>query len=107
MATKKIRKSDIVVVVTGEDKRCQGKVLKISSDGKVLIEGVHLVKKHVKPNPNKNEQGGVLERESGIHISNVAVYNPAAKKPDWVKIKILDDGTKIRVFASNRERIDV
>ncbi|AJC50434.1 50S ribosomal protein L24 [Coxiella endosymbiont of Amblyomma americanum] len=103
---KKIKKNDTVVVIAGRSKSCKGKVVKILPRGRVLIDGVHLIKKHVKPNPNKNEGGGVLERESGVHISNVAIYNPSTKKSDCVKIKILDNGSKVRVFASNAIKID-
>lgn len=107
MTMKKIKKDDTVVVMTGKDKGRQGKVLKVLSNGRVLVEGINLVKKHVRPNPNKNEQGGILERESGIHVSNVAIYNPITKKLDRVRIKILENGLKVRVFASNFELIDV
>lgn len=107
MTMKKIKKDDTVVVMTGKDKGRQGKVLKVLPDGRVLVEGVNLVKKHIRPNPNKNEKGGILERESGIHISNVAIYNPVTKKLDRVRIKVLENGLKVRVFASNLELIDV
>ncbi|PMB54818.1 LSU ribosomal protein L24p (L26e) [Coxiella-like endosymbiont] len=104
---KKIKKDDTVVVITGKDKGRQGKVLKVLPKGRILVEAVNLVKKHVKPNPNKNEKGGILKRESGIHVSNVAIYNPTTKKPDRVKIKVLEDGSKVRVFRSSGEVIDV
>ncbi|WP_304985996.1 50S ribosomal protein L24 [Coxiella-like endosymbiont] len=107
MAMKKIKKDDIVVIITGKDKGRQGKVLKVLPNRCVLVEGVNLVKKHVRPNPNKNEQGGRLERELGIHVSNVAIYNPTTKKPDRVRIKLLEDDSKVRVFTSNGEVIDV
>lgn len=107
MAMKKIKKDDTVVVITGKDKGRQGKVVKVLPNGRVLVEGVNLVKKHVRPNPNKNEQGGILERELGIHVSNVAIYNPTTKKPDRVRIKVLEDGSKVRVFTSNGEVIEV
>ena len=104
---KKIKKDDIVVLIAGKDKGHQAKVVKVLPNGRVLVEGVNLVKRHVKPNPNKNEQGGILERESGIHVSNVAIYNPTTKKPDRVTIKVLENGSKLRVFTSNGEVIDV
>lgn len=104
---KKIKKDDIVVVISGKDRGRQGKVKKILPNGRVLVEGINLIKKHVRPNPNKNEQGGILERELGIHVSNLAIYNPETKKPDRVKIKLLENGLKARIFASNGEMIDV
>lgn len=107
MAIKKIKKDDIVIVITGRDKGRQGKVLKVLSNSRLLVEGINLVKKHVKPNPNKNEQGGILEHELSIHVSNVAIYNPVAKKADRVGIKTLEDRSKVRIFKSNGEVIDV
>ncbi|WP_267256252.1 50S ribosomal protein L24 [Coxiella endosymbiont of Ornithodoros maritimus] len=107
MAIKKIKKDDTVILITGRDKGRQGKVLKVLPNRRLLVEGINLVKKHVKPNPNKNEQGGILERELSIHVSNVAIYNPAVKKADRVGIKTLEDGSKIRIFKSNGDVIDV
>lgn len=107
MVMKKIKKDDTVIVIAGKDKGRQGKVLKVFSSNRVLVESVNLAKKHVRPNPNKNEQGGILERELSIHVSNVAIYNPATQESDRVKIKILEDGSKVRAFRSNSEVIDV
>lgn len=107
MVMKKIKKDDTVIVITGKDKGRQGKVLKVLPKNRVLVEGVNLAKKHVRPNPNKNEQGGILERELSIHVSNVAIYNPTTKKADRVGIKVLKDGSKVRSFKSNGEVIDV
>lgn len=104
---KKIKKGDTVVVIAGKDKGRQARVLEILPNRRVLVEGVNLVKKHVKPNPKKNEQGGIVERELGIHVSNVAICNSITRKPDRVKIKVLENGSKARVFASNGEMIDV
>lgn len=106
MAMKKIKRGDTVVLIAGKDKGHQARVLGVLPNGRVLVEGVNLVKKHVRPNPNKNEQGGILERELGIHVSNVAIYNPTTKKPDRVKIKVLENGSKARVFASSGKMID-
>lgn len=104
---KKIKKDDTVILIAGKDKGRQGKVLKVCSNNRILVEGVNLAKKHVRPNPNQNEQGGILERALSIHVSNVAIYNLATKKADRVKIKILEDGSKVRTFRSNNEMIDV
>ena|SRR3990167_2252142 len=107
MARRKIKKDDTVIVTTGKDKGRTGKVIKVLPKDQVLVEGVKIVKKHVRPNPNKGEQGGIRERESGIHASNVAIWNPATKKADRVGFKVLADGKKVRYFKSNGEVIDV
>lgn len=107
MAIKKIKVDDIVVVLTGKDKGRTGKVLKFAKKDRVLVEGVNIVKKHVRSNPQKNVQGGILEREAGIHISNVALLNQATNKADRVGGKTLDDGRKVRYFKSNDEVVDV
>lgn len=103
----KIKKDDMVVVLVGKDKGRSGKIVKILPKNRVLVEGVNMVKKHVRPDPNKGEQGGILEKEAGIHISNVAIFNPLTKKGDRVGIKQLEDGKKVRYFKSNSEVIDV
>lgn len=107
MAMKKIKKDDMVIVITGKDKGRSGKVIKILPKNRVLVEGINIVKKHVRPNPNKGEQGGIVEKESAIHVSNVAVLNAVTNKPDRVGFKQLEDGTKVRYFKSNDEVIDV
>jgi large subunit ribosomal protein L24 len=102
----KIRKGDDVVVITGKDKGKRGTVLKRVDDERLVIEGVNRVKKHVKPNPMKGQAGGIVEKEMPIHVSNVALFNPASKKADRVGFKLLDDGRKVRVFKSNGEVVD-
>lgn len=104
---KKIKKDDIVILISGKDKGRQGKVLKVFSNNRILVEGVNLAKKHVRPNPNKNEQGGILECELSIHVSNVAIYDLSTKKAERVKIKILRDGSKVRTFKSSGKVIDM
>jgi len=104
---RKIRKGDNVIVLAGKDKGKQGNVLRIVDDSRVLVENVNLAKKHVKPNPNKGEPGGIVEKEMPIQVSNVALYNPATQKGDRVGFKTLDDGRKVRVFKSNGEVVDV
>ncbi len=111
MATSKIKKGDAVVVLTGKSKGVQGKVLRVI-DNKVLVEGANLVKKHVKPNPQAGEQGGIIEREAPIDVSNVAVALPlrkgeASKKHSKVGIKKLEDGKKVRYFKFNDELVDI
>jgi large subunit ribosomal protein L24 len=102
----KMRKGDGVIVITGKDKGKRGTVLRRVDEDRVLVEGVNRVKKHVKPNPMKGEQGGIVEKEMPIQISNVALYNPATKKADRVGFKTLDDGRKVRVFKANGEVVD-
>jgi large subunit ribosomal protein L24 len=105
---KKIKKGDDVIILTGKNKGMHGKVLRMVKDGtRVLVEGVQMVKRHTKPNPNANKQGGIVERESAVHISNVALYNPVTRKADRVKIKILENNKKIRCFKSNDEQVDL
>ncbi len=105
---RKIKKGDEVIILSGRSKGLRGKVLSVVAKGnKVTVEGANLVKKHVKPNPNTNTEGGIIEREAPLHISNVAIYNPITGKPDRVFFKILDDGKKARCFRSNSEMVDV
>ena len=101
----KIRKGDEVVVITGKDKGRRGSVLRRVDDEHVVIEGVNRAKKHVRPNPVKGVAGGIVDKDMPIHLSNVALFNPASKKADRVGIKVLDDGRKVRVFKSNGELV--
>ncbi len=107
MSMSKIKKEDNVIVIAGKSKGKSGKVLKVFADNKVLVEGVNIVKKHVKPNPNKGIQGGILEKEAPVHCSNVALVNPATNKAGRVGFKYLDDGRKVRYFKSTNEVIDI
>ena len=102
----KIRKGDTVIINTGKDKGKQGVVLKLDG-GKALVAGLNMVKKHTKPKPSKNDQGGLINKEMPIQLSNIAIYNNALKKADKVTFKELKDGKKIRIFKSNQEAIDV
>ena len=101
----KIIKGDEVIVITGKDKGRRGVVLSRVDAERVLVEGVNRVKKHVKPNPMKGVQGGIVDKDMPVHISNVALFNPATKKADRVGIKVLEDGRKVRVFVSNGELV--
>lgn len=103
---RKIRSNDEVVVITGKDKGRRGKIMQVLAEGKVLVQGINRVKKHVKPNPNAGIQGGIIEKEMPMDASNVMLVNPATGKGDRVGFKLLDDGKKIRVFKSNGERVD-
>jgi large subunit ribosomal protein L24 len=104
---RKIRKGDDVIVLAGKDKGKRGNVLSVLEDDRVLVENINLAKKHMKPNPNKGEAGGIVEKEMPIQVSNVALFNPVTGKADRVGFKTLDDGRKVRVFKSNGEVVDV
>jgi large subunit ribosomal protein L24 len=101
----KIRKGDEVVVITGRDKGRRGTVNQVL-EGQVVVMGVNMVKRHTKPNPQKNVQGGIIEKEAAIDISNVMLWNPVTKKGDRVGVRTLADGRKIRFFKSNKESVD-
>ena len=103
----KIRKGDQVVVLSGRDKGRKGAVLQVLADGRVVIESVNRVKKHQKPNPQANRQGGIIEKEMPLAASKVAIWNPTAKKGDRIGIKTLTDGKRVRFFKSNGEMLDV
>tara|TARA_Y100001935_G_C17298550_1_gene507706 strand:+ start:1053 stop:1370 length:318 start_codon:yes stop_codon:yes gene_type:complete len=102
----RIRKGDDVIVIAGKDKGKRGTVLSVLGE-KLIVENINLAKKHVKANPNAGEQGGILDREMPIAISNVALFNPVIEKADKVGFKNLEDGKKVRIFKSNNEVVDV
>lgn len=104
---RKIRKGDDVIVIAGKDKGKRGSVLSVRADDRIVVENINLAKKHVKPNPNVGEQGGIVDKEMPMSVSNVALYNPATEKADRVGFKVLEDGRKVRVFKSNGEVVDV
>ncbi len=94
----KVKKGDTVEVIAGKDAGRTGKVLKVDSDReRIVVEGVHMIKRHTRPNPQKRIQGGIVEREGAIHVSNVMVVSPDTGKKTRVGYKILDDGRKVRV----------
>jgi len=103
---RKIRKGDEVIAIAGKDKGKRGAVLRMAGELSVVVEGINRVKKHQKPNPVKGEQGGIVEKEMPIHISNVALYNPATQKASRVGIRVLEDGQRVRFFKSNGEVVD-
>jgi|TARA_B100001250_G_scaffold208337_1_gene178834 large subunit ribosomal protein L24 len=96
-----------VIVLSGKDKGRTGTVLRMLNNSKVLVENVNIVKKHQKGNPNTGQEGGIIEKEMPIHISNVMLLNPITNQPDKVGIKTLEDGTKVRFFRSNNEVVDI
>ena len=101
----KIRKGDQVIVLTGRDKGKRGTVSLRVDEDHVVVDGINVVKKHVKPNPMKGTTGGVVDKTMPIHQSNVAIFNAAAGKADRVGIKLLEDGKKVRVYKSSGEEI--
>ncbi len=103
---KKLKKNDEVIVITGRDKGKRGKINRVMPDGRLIVGGIQMIKKHTKPNPQAGVAGGIVEKEAPIQPSNVAIFNAATSKPDRVGIKVLEDGKKIRVFKSNGEAVD-
>ncbi len=103
---KRIKSGDTVIVIAGRSKGHVGSVKRIAGEA-VVVEGANIVKKHVKPNPNINEQGGIKSIEKSVHISNVAMYNSVTKKADKIGFKYLDDNKKVRYFKSNGELVDI
>ena len=101
----KIRKGDEVVVIAGRDKGRRGTVVKMLGD-RLVVENINMVKRHTKPNPQRNVQGGIVEKEASIDLSNVALWNPVTKKGDRVGIRTLADGKRVRFFKSNKETVD-
>ncbi len=102
----RIKKGDEVVVLAGRDKGKRGTVLRRIDAERVVVEGVNRVKKHQRPNPMKGVTGGIVDKDLPIHVSNVALFNPATKKADRIGVKTLDDGRKVRVFKDNGEQVD-
>ena len=102
----KIRRDDEVLVIAGRDKGKRGKVLRVQTDGKLVVSGVNMIKRHTKPNPMLGTAGGIVEKEAPIQASNVAIFNPATSKADRVGFKILEDGKKVRIFKSTNEVVD-
>ena len=103
----RIRKGDEVVVIAGRSKGQRGHVLKVLVDERLLVENVNMIKRHTKPDPQRQQPGGIVEREAPIHTSNVMLYNPATDQGDRVGFKVLDDGRKVRVFRSTGEVVDI
>jgi len=107
MAIRNIKKGDEIIVITGKDKGRRGTVISVLDDERVLVENVNVAKKHQKPNPNAGIQGGIIEKEMPLQVSNVMLFNPVTKKGDRVGVRTLEDGRKVRFFKSNDEVVDV
>ena len=103
----RIKKGDEVIILAGRDKGKRGTVLRKVDAEHLVVEGVNRVKKHQRPNPMKGQQGGIVDKDLPIHVSNVALYNPATKKADRVGVKTLDDGRKVRIYKANGEQVEV
>ena len=103
----KIRKGDQVIVIAGRDKGKRGTVASRKCDSYLVIDGINMVKKHVKPNPMAGIEGGIVEKDMPIHQSNVAIYNAATGKADRVGVKTLEAGKRVRVYKSSGEEIKV
>ena len=104
---RKFKKGDSVIVIAGKDKGKKGEILRVVNDSKLVVSNVNLVKKHTKPNPNKEETGGIIEREMPLDSSNIMIFNPITKKGDKVGCKVLENGKKVRIYKSNKEVIDI
>ena len=102
----RIKKGDEVIVTTGKDKGKRGAVRRVLVNDRVVVENINMAKRHTKPNPARGASGGIIEKEMPLHISNVAIYNPATKKGGRIGFRTLEDGRKVRYFKSNNEVLD-
>ena len=108
MAIRKVKKGDEVVVLVGRNRGQRGTVLSVDiGRGRVVVEGVNVVKRHTRPNPQQGTSGGIIEKETSVAVSNVALFNPVTGKGDRIGIKELEDGRKVRVFKSTGEVVDI
>jgi large subunit ribosomal protein L24 len=102
----KIKRDDEVIVIAGKDKGKRGTIKRVLKDGRYVVSGVNMIKRHTKPNPMLGNQGGIVEREAPIHASNVAIFNSETGKADRVGFQISEDGTKVRIYKSTQKQID-
>lgn len=102
---RKIRREDQVIVIAGRDKGKRGEVVRVLDDDRLVVAGVNLVKKHQRANPQANQQGGIVDQEAPIHLSNVAIYNEESDRPDRVGIR-LEEGRRVRYFKSDGSLVD-
>ena len=107
MPAHRLKKNDTVIVISGKDRGKKGRVIEVlSKKGRVRVEGVARIKRHTKPNPQRNVKGGIVERESPIHVSNVMIVDPKSEKPTRLRVKTLANGTRVRVAARSGLTID-
>jgi large subunit ribosomal protein L24 len=104
---RKIRKGDDVIVIAGKDKGKRGTVSRVLEENRVIVDGVNMIKRHTRPNPNVGQPGGIVEKEAPLNVSNVAIFNPTTGKADRVGFRVLEDGRKVRFFKSTKEVLDV
>lgn len=102
----KIRRDDEVVVLTGRDRGKRGKVTRVLDNGKLLVSGINIVKRHTRANPQMGVTGGIVEKEAPIDVSNVGLFNPETGKADRVGIQVREDKTRVRVFKSSGKAVD-
>jgi len=102
----RIKKGDEIIVISGRDKGKRGTVLRRVDAEHVVVEGVNRMKKHQRPNPMRGLTGGIVDKDLPIHISNIALYNPATQKADRTGVKRLDDGRNVRIFKANGEQVE-
>lgn len=103
---RKIKKGDQIIVITGKDKGKKGKLVSFEGGDRIIADGINIVRKHQKPNPNKGINGGIIEKAMPIQYSNIALFNPATNKADRVGFRLLADGRKVRYFKSTNEIVD-
>jgi len=103
----KIKKGDDVIVIAGKDKGKRGNIMRVLENGRVMVDGINIVKKHVRPNPQAGETGGIVEQEAAMDISNISLYDAASGKASRVGVKVLEDGKKVRVYKTSGEMVDV
>ena len=103
----RIKKGDDIIVIAGKDKGKRGNVLRVLDNGRVMVDGVNIIKKHVRPNPQAGETGGIVEQEAAMDISNISLFDAASGKASRVGIKSLEDGKKVRVYKTSGEMVDI
>jgi large subunit ribosomal protein L24 len=103
----RIKKGDDVIVIAGKDKGKRGSVMRVLDNGRVMVDGINIIKKHVRPNPQAGETGGIIEKEAAMNISNISLFDSASGKASRVGVKILEDGKKVRVYKTSGEMVDI
>jgi large subunit ribosomal protein L24 len=102
-----IRKNDMVAVRTGKDRGKRGRVIRVLADkSRVIVEGVNIIKRHTRPNPQKNVKGGIVEREASIHVSNVMLLDPDTNEPTRLGTKVMPDGHRVRISRKSGAVVD-
>ena len=102
---RKIKRDDEVIVIADKDKGKRGTVKRVLNEDRLIVSGVNMIKRHTRPNPYSNQPGGIIEREAPIHVSNIAIFNKETSKADRVGFKVLEDGSKVRIYKSTQAEI--